>query len=130
MKHLSILLMLSLLTAVLPTAKAQSLINTHWKAYIGDPVNDSLVLHIKTDSSYVTDRNGTAVVRSVCKISADTLSLTDYDGEYACPSMTGRYKVAQSGGMLIFTLIDDPCDGRAAALPLTKWRKVPDAGSK
>jgi hypothetical protein len=106
-------------------ADAQSLVNTNWKAFIADPVNDTLVLHIKTDTSFVTNATGAVVVRSVCKLSGDTLSLTDYDGEYACPSMTGRYKMSQADDLLKFVLIDDPCDGRAGALPNTKWRKAP-----
>jgi hypothetical protein len=125
MKHLFLTLTVFLLVAGLSRTNAQSLINTNWKTYIGGEVNDTLVLHIKTDSSFVTNSMGTVVVRSVCKISGDTLSLTDYDGEYACPSVTGRYKVAQPGEMLVFTLVDDPCDGRANALPNTKWKKAP-----
>jgi len=130
MKHLFLSLTLLLATALLSRADAQSLVNTNWKAYIGDPVNDTLVLHIKADSSFVTDRSGAAVVRSVCKIKGDTLSLDDFDGQFACPSMVGRYKVAQTGEQLVFTLIDDPCDGRAGALPVTKWMRAPDIGKK
>lgn len=130
MKHLLVALLFFLATALLSRADAQSLVNTNWKAYIGEPVNDTLVLHIKADSSFVTDRSGMAVVRSVCKIKGDTLSLDDFDGQFACPSMVGRYKVAQTGEQLLFTLIDDPCDGRAGALPATKWMKAPDIGKK
>jgi hypothetical protein len=130
MKHLLVALLFFLATALLSRADAQSLVNTNWKAYIGEPVNDTLVLHIKADSSFVTDRSGAAVVRSVCKIKGDTLSLDDVDGQFACPSMVGRYKVAQTGEQLVFTLIDDPCDGRAGALPATKWMKAPDPAKK
>jgi len=130
MKHLPLLLALFLSAGALSRADAQSLVNTNWKAYIGDPVNDTLVLHIKADSSFVTTRTGEAVVRSVCKIKGDTLSLDDYDGEFACLSMIGKYKVAQVGEQLVFTLIDDPCEGRAGALPATKWMRVPETGKK
>lgn len=130
MKHLLVALLFFLAMALLSRADAQSLVNTNWKAYIGEPVNDTLVLHIKADSSFVTDRSGAAVVRSVCKIKGDTLSLDDVDGQFACPSMVGRYKVAQTGEQLVFTLIDDPCDGRAGALPATKWMKAPDPAKK
>jgi hypothetical protein len=126
MKHFTLFLAL-FLAAALSRADAQSLVNTNWKAYIGDPVNDTLVLHIKADSSFVTDRSGAAVVRSVCKIAHDTLSLDDFDGQFACPSQVGKYKVAISGDQLVFTLIDDPCDGRAGALPVTKWMRAPAA---
>ncbi|SRR5258708_7746400 len=130
MKHLLLSLMLVVMTATLSQVRAQSLVNTNWKTFIGGEVNDTLMLHIKTDSSFVTNSMGTVVVRSVCKIWSDTLTLLDVDGEYACPNMTGKYKIAQSGGMLIFTLVEDACDGRAGALPATKWRKAPDTAAK
>lgn len=130
MKHLFLSLTSFVTLALLSQANAQSLVNTNWKAYIGDPVNDTLVLHIKADSSFVTDRTGAAVVRSVCKIKGDTLSLDDFDGQFACPSMVGKYRIAQTGDQLVFALIEDPCDGRAGALPNTKWMKTPDPGKK
>ena len=61
MKHLFLSLTFLAAAALLSRADAQSLVNTNWKAYIGDPVNDTLVLHIKADSSFVTDRSGVAV---------------------------------------------------------------------
>lgn len=130
MKHLLFAFLFFFAAALLSRADAQSLLNTNWRAYIADPVNDTLVLHIKADTSFVTDRSGSTVVRSIYKISGDTLSMTDLDGAYACPSMTGKYKVAQTGDQLVFTLVDDPCDGRAGALPATKWMKAPDPGKK
>ena len=125
MKHITLSLAIFLAAAVLSRADAQSLVNTNWKAYIADPVNDTLVLHIKADTSFVTDRTGTSVVRSVCKISHDTLSLDDFDGQFACPSQVGKYKIAITGDQLVFTLIEDPCDGRSGALPATKWMRAP-----
>jgi hypothetical protein len=130
MKHLFLLLMLFVMVATLSQVRAQSLVNTNWNAYLGDPLNDTMVLHIKSDSSFVTDHTGTVLVRSVCKISGDTISLSDIDGQYACPNMTGKYKVAQASGVLSFILINDPCDDRAGTLSNTKWKMVPDSGKK
>jgi hypothetical protein len=102
---------------------AQSLKNTNWKTYIGDPVNDTLTLHIRMDSSFVTNKSGNVVVRSVCKVWADTLSFTDYDGQYACPNGTGKYKISVTADVLELTLIDDPCD-RANSLNGAKWTRL------
>jgi hypothetical protein len=102
----------------------QSLKNTDWKTYIGDPLYDTLTLHIRTDSSFVTDKSGNTVVRSVCKVSADTLTLTDYDGQYACPNATGKYKISITADAMLLTLIDDPCEGRGNSLNGIKWTKV------
>lgn len=101
-----------------------SLRNTNWKLYVAE-LGDTITLHIKMDSSYVTTTNGDAVVRSVCKVSADTLFFTDYDGQYACPNMTGKYKISLSddANSLTFTLIDDPCEGRTNAINKAKWTR-------
>jgi hypothetical protein len=118
-----LLLLLALLTV---PSHGQSLVNTNWKTYIGDPVNDSITLHIKPDSSFVTLTNGTVVVRTHCKVSGDTLSLDDYDGQYMCPNAVGRYKISRTENMISLTVIDDLCDGRAQSLGGVRWRKVAD----
>ncbi len=120
------LVLVALLTGALLSVHAQSqlpsLKNTNWKLFVPD-LNDSITLHIKTDSSYVTTTAGDPVVRSVCKVSADTLCFTDYDGQYACPNQTGKYKISLSddANSMILTLIEDPCDGRANAINKLKW---------
>ena len=124
MKHLTLLLMLFFAGTALSRVHAQSLINTNWKAYVGDPVLDTLTLHIKADSSFVTGTNGNVVVRSLCKVVRDTIWLSDYDGQYACPNMTGKYVYTVAADVLSFTLVDDPCDGRAGTLSTTKWKKT------
>ena len=123
MKQATFLILFALMAVV---SQGQSLVNTNWRTYIGDPVNDSITLHIKPDSSYVTLTNGTVVVRSHCKVSGDTLSLDDYDGQYMCPNAVGRHKVSRAGDIITLALIDDPCDGRQQSLVGSKWRKVPD----
>jgi hypothetical protein len=130
MKHLFLTIAVFLLVAGLSGARAQSLVNTNWKTFIGVGVSDTLTLHIRADSSFVTNTMGTVVVKSTCKIAGDTMTLTDYDGEYACPGQVGKYKVAQTGDMLVFTLIEDACDGRAGALPNTKWKRVAATAAK
>lgn len=111
--------------------QAPSLKNTNWKIFIAD-VNDTLTLHIKTDSSYVSNSAGEAVVRSVCKTSADTLFLTDYDGQYACPNVTGKYKInlADDASSLTLILIEDPCDGRANGINKVKWTRAAATAQK
>src|SRR5882672_2815954 len=125
MKHLTLLLILFFVGTALSRVQAQSLTNTNWKTYVGDPVMDTLTLHIKADSSFVTATNGTVVVRSLCKVVEDTIWLADFDGQYACPNMTGKYLYTVAADVLSFTLVDDPCDGRAGTLSTNKWKKTP-----
>jgi hypothetical protein len=123
MKKTIILALLTLIFAC--SLKAQSTLNnTNWKTYIGDPVNDTLVLHIRMDSSFVTGRGGEAVVRSLCKVSGDTVTFNDYDGQFACQNAIGKYKYSITDEVLSFVLIDDPCDGRAQSIVSTKWKKT------
>ncbi|MBS1606894.1 MAG: hypothetical protein JST42_29835 [Bacteroidetes bacterium] len=112
-----------LLTGMSMGGRAQSLKNTSWRMFV-DQLHDSLTIHIGTDSSFVTSSDGSVVVRSVCKLSGDTVSLTDYDGQYACLDMKGTYKIGMVSDELGFTLIDDPCEGRVGTLNNSKWRKV------
>ena len=129
MKKIPLLALALILSLVSIRAHAQtqtpSLKNTNWKVFIPD-LSDTITLHIKTDSSYVTTTNGDAVVKSVCKISADTLFFTDYDGQYACPNATGKYKIALSDDTnnLTLTLIEDACEGRANAINKLKWTRA------
>lgn len=121
----TLLLTALLFTGILSTnaqSKIPSLKNTNWKLFIPD-LNDSITLHIKTDSSCVTTGTGDTVLKSVCKVWSDTLSFTDYDGQYACPSGTGKYKISLSDDIttMTLTLIEDPCDNRSAAINKNKW---------
>jgi hypothetical protein len=126
MLMLTALLIAALLTTrTYAQSQTPSLKNSNWKLFVPD-LNDTITLHIKTDSSYVTNGTGDAVVRSVCKISADTLCFTDYDGQYACPNATGKYKINlnDDASALTLILIEDPCDGRANAINKIKWMRA------
>jgi hypothetical protein len=102
--------------------EAQSIINKNWKAYFAEPFNDTLTLHIQTDSSFVTLSNGEVLVQSTCKITGDIVTLTDYStGQYSCPDVTGKYKINLSGDSFTLTLIEDSCEGRGQALNGVKW---------
>jgi len=124
MKKITLLAVFFFSSLVVTSLHAQSLSNTNWKAYIGDPLNDTITLHIKTDSSFVTGTDGGVKVRSLFKLSTDTLTLTDYDGPNACPGQPGKYKLSLTVDTLIFTLISDDCEGRAGVLNNLKWKKV------
>ena len=119
---------LALLTVVILMAAAtglhaQSLQNTAWKVYL-DPLHDTITLHILKDSSFVTGSDGEVLVRSVCKVAKDTISMRDYEGKYYCPDGEGVYKVQVSGDALSFFLVADPCEGRNSSIHGTKWIKV------
>lgn len=106
-------------------AQSPSLKNTSWRLFV-DQLHDSVTIHIRADSSFVTVSDGSVVVRSVFKVSADTLTLNDYDGQYACLDMRGSYKFGVADDVLSLVLIDDPCEGRVGTLQNSKWRRVPE----
>ena len=125
MKKIILVTGLFLLAASVFDLQAQSINNKNWKAYLAEPFNDTLTLHIQSDSSFVTLSNGEVLVRSICKITGDVIAITDYStGEYSCPDATGKYKINLNGDSLILALIEDSCEGRAQALNGLKWIKA------
>ena len=121
MKKIILFTGLFCLTSTLFQLHAQSINNSNWKAFFGDPFNDTLTIHIHGDSSFVTKSDGEVLVRSNYTIAGDTITISDYGtGEYACPDK-GKYKINLKGDSLILTLIDDPCEGRATSLSGLKW---------
>jgi hypothetical protein len=101
---------------------AQSINNRNWRTFIGDPINDTLTFHIRSDSSFVTNSSGATILNTNCMISGDTLTLSDYGtGDYACPDMKGAYKINLNGKILTLKLINDACEGRTHALDGIKW---------
>jgi hypothetical protein len=113
-------LFLFLLLACAAGANAQSLKGTSWKTYI-DELHDTLTFHIGTDTSYTTDGSGETVVRALCKITKDTITMRDIEGRYACPDGTGVYTYVFLADGLTLNLITDPCDNRKNAINGLKW---------
>ena len=109
--------------------KAQSLANTNWKGFFSSPLNDTITIHFKSDSSFVTTSKDEKVVMSKLILSGDTVSFEDYDGIYACLGMQGKYKYTITNGLLNFTLVDDSCDGRQAITQMS-WIKSNTMPSK
>jgi len=104
---------------------AQSINNRDWKAFFGDPINDTLMFHVHSDSSFVTNSKGEVMLRTNCILTKDTLTLADYsEGEHSCPDAKGKYKIALNSRSFTLSLIDDPCEGRAHALDGVKWTEV------
>jgi hypothetical protein len=125
MKKIILLSASLFLISMLSQLNAQSINNKNWKAFFSEPFNDTLTLHLRGDSSFVSLSNGEVLVQSKCTITNETLTLTDYStGQYSCPDMTGKYKISLKGDILTFTLIEDACEGRAQALNGVKWTKA------
>ena len=107
------------------TVSAQSINKRDWKAFFADPINDTLTLHVRADSSFVTTSKGDVMLRTNCMITGDTLTLLDYnDSEHACPDAKGKYKINLTGKSFTLSLIDDPCEGRAQVLNGVKWTEA------
>jgi len=122
-KTLFLSIALSLAGAI--SLHAQSIKGTKWKLYI-DELHDTLTLHIKGDSSFVTDGSGEIVVRSLCKVSKDTITLKDIDGKYVCPDQAGVYTYAFVADSLTMTVVNDPCDNRSNSINGARWIRAKD----
>jgi hypothetical protein len=122
MKKLSLLAIFVLVAGAF-RADAQSLQNTAWKTYVSG-LNDTLTLHIGTDSSFVSTGSGDVVIRSVVQVSADTVSMRDVDGQYACTNGTGIYKYSIKEDKLVMKMVTDPCDNRSGAIDGITWDRA------
>jgi hypothetical protein len=108
MKKMILLAVVFCLASIASKVCAQSINNRDWKAYFADPINDTLMLHVHSDSSFVTNSKGEVILRTNCILTKDTLTLADYsEGEHSCPDAKGKYKVALSGKTFTLSLIDD-----------------------
>jgi hypothetical protein len=122
MKKISLSAALIIMTGFI-SLHAQSIYHTAWKTYFGDPINDTISLHFDQDTSFVLGSKGDVFVRSHFKVSKDTVTISDYDGQYQCPGMDGEYTFTITLNELNFALVSDPCQGRNA-IASTKWIKV------
>ena len=127
MKKIILAAGLFFLTSAVFHLQAQSINNKSWKAYLAEPLNDTLTFHIKSDSSFVTLSNGEVLVQTSVKITDDILTLADYStNQYSCPGVVGKYKISLSKdeNSLTLALIEDACEGRAQTLGGLKWIKA------
>jgi len=122
MKKIFLFVTLVIVTGIF-SLQAQSLNHTAWKTYFADPINDTISWHFDADTSYVLGSHGDVFVRSHITIVKDTLNLSDYDGQYQCPSMEGKYTFKVSGNDLNLVLVEDPCQGRSAIAGI-KWVRI------
>jgi hypothetical protein len=88
-------------------------------------VNDTITLHIFSDSCMATNSAGSVMVRSLLTLSGDTITLNDYEGPYACIGMDGVYLIKMDNSHLILSMIKDLCSGRAQNIDGAKWIKAP-----
>jgi len=90
-----------------------------------DDLHDTITLHIKTDSSWVTNSQGAVVVQGSFRQAKDTIFMKDVSGQYFCPDGEGVYTVVVKELFMTFFLVTDPCGGRSNTINGTKWAKVP-----
>ncbi|HET7231107.1 MAG TPA: hypothetical protein VFJ16_13935 [Longimicrobium sp.] len=72
----------------------------------------------------VVTYNGRQVVDAPFSLQGNQITFTQDSGDYAC-NATGRYTWAMTSAGLRFTMIEDPCQGRVAALTAHPWVKRP-----
>ena len=124
MRKVFALLLLVFLAAGFTGVQAQtsfpSLKSTVWKFYI-QGLNDTLTMHIDADTNWSTSSSGEMIVRSLWKVSKDTVRINDIDGMYPCHDGEGIYRFAIDGDTMIWTLLSDPCTDRASSLAGLKF---------
>ncbi|HEV8508027.1 MAG TPA: hypothetical protein VGQ53_21640 [Chitinophagaceae bacterium] len=102
--------------------QSQSIDSRNWKAHLPAPINDTVTLHLNSDSSFIANSDGQVVIRMSCMIVGNTLTLVNQDpGEHGCPDQKGTYAINYKGKDFTLSLISDPCEGRSHALAGVIW---------
>jgi hypothetical protein len=122
MKKLPLLVLFALILGAF-RGNAQSLHNTAWKMYVAG-LSDTLTLHIGSDTSFVTISAGDVVIRSLCHVAGDTLTMKDFDGQYMCQDGTGVYQYTVKDDKLVLKMVTDPCNDRATSINGMPWDRA------
>jgi hypothetical protein len=103
-------------------SQSQSIDNKNWKAHLPVPINDTVTLHLNSDSSFITNSEGQVVIRMSCMVNGNTLTMVNEDpGEHGCPDQKGIYTINFKGNTFVLTVVSDACEGRAQALAGVLW---------
>ena len=111
------------LCAIASQAYSQSIRNTQWKAFIPS-LNDTIKLTFLNDSSQATNGFGDILMRSLFSTSGEKITLKDYEGQIACLNFECQYSYHQKDSTVIFSAIQDPCNGRVEALDGVMWSNL------
>ncbi len=106
-----------LLLAGAPAVTAQS-----GKFPVGSYEIGPFTITFKEAGSFEVTHSSGGGVTGTYKISGDKAEFTDVAGDFACPDSVGKYTWKVEAEKLVFTLIEDSCDGRAEVFsnPLPK----------
>lgn len=116
----ALVLPLALLAAVPATSAAQVKIPAGTYSMVPD-ANYSAGFDVSgvvvefTEGTMTASQAGTVLVKSTTKMSGDVITLTDVEGQVACPS-PATYKVTVSAKGVRFAPVEDPCAERSAVL--------------
>ena len=122
MKKILVLTLSICLVSILPRTYGQSIDKKTWKAYLDAPINDTVSLHLNSDSSFMTNSSGQIVIRVSCTIAGDTITIVNQEAdEHGCPGQKGIYTINFNDKGFTLTLVNDACEGRAHALAGVTW---------
>jgi hypothetical protein len=86
----------------------------------GTYVAGSFTLTFSDDGTHSVSDNGKVAVTGTYAVKGDQITLTDKDGDYACPE-PGRYQWKYEGKALTFKALLDDCSGRVDGLTAQEW---------
>ncbi|HJZ67080.1 MAG TPA: hypothetical protein VKF81_02960 [Blastocatellia bacterium] len=113
--------LLVVLAAIAAATRAQELKKATYSASAG---GDKWSIKYDDAGKVTVSRNGEVLVESTYKVVKDELEVRDEKGALACaPEQTGKYKWKMEGKRLVFTKVEDQCEGRATALTTQIWER-------
>ncbi len=77
---------------------------------------DPFTITLEQGGTFRVVHSSGAGVTGTYKVSGDKIEFTDQEGDLVCQGSTGKYTWKADHDSLIFSIVDDVCDGRAEAL--------------
>lgn len=124
----ALLLPLALLLAVPASSEAQTKIPPGTYSLVPDATFNvdfdvsSVVIEF-TENTMTATAGGTILVKSSFTIAGDMMTITDLEGQVACPSVS-KYKVTISEKGIRVTPVEDPCAERSSVLAQVTFVKM------
>ncbi len=107
---------LLVLALVLTGAVIAGAVSQNAEFPVGSYQSDPFTITFQEGGAFRVLHSSGAGVNGTYKISGDRIELTDKDGEFACQGPVGTYTWKADDNKLIFTVVEDECDGRRQAL--------------
>lgn len=83
---------------------------------VGSYQSGPFTVTIAADGTYRVVHAGGGAITGIYKVTGNQIEVTDQGGDFACFDGAGKYSWKAEGDKLLFSLTEDPCQGRSRVL--------------